>query len=142
MDHEAEKAAGSAVIPAATRVLLIKRGKPPSEGTWTFPGGRVVPSERLEDALVREVLEETGLVVAVDELVEVIEVIDERYHYVILDYLVHPTAGVEDLRAGDDAADARLVPLSELADYQVTDAVRRVIARALEIRAARNLERA
>ena len=70
------------------RVLLVRRGRPPGEGRWSLPGGRVEPGERLAAAVVRELLEETGLVVEVGPLVEVAEILDPPHHYVILDYAV------------------------------------------------------
>lgn len=56
------------LIPAAgviviheRRILLVRRGNPPQRGRWTVPGGRVEPGESLQEAAVREALEETGL---------------------------------------------------------------------------------
>ncbi|MGZ3473089.1 MAG: NUDIX hydrolase [Polyangiales bacterium] len=108
-------------------VVLIQRAHPPAQGTWSLPGGRVVGGERLEAALVREIVEETGLSIAVDRLIEVIEVIGESHHYVILDYAASLVGSLADLRAGDDAADARVVLVDELASYGVTEAVDRVV---------------
>jgi acetyl-CoA carboxylase carboxyl transferase subunit beta len=108
-------------------VVLIQRANPPAAGTWSLPGGRVVSGERLEAALVREILEETGLSIAVDRLIEVIEILGERHHYVILDYAASLIGPIAALRAGDDAADARIVALDELASYGVTEAVERVV---------------
>lgn len=51
----------SAGLVWRNRILLIKRGKPPSQGLYAFPGGRVEPGEPPIDAARREVLEETGL---------------------------------------------------------------------------------
>lgn len=112
-------------------VVLVQRGRPPAEGSWTLPGGRVHGGEPLEDAVRREIHEETGLRVEVAGLVEVIEILDDAHHYVVLDYLcrVRPGDAVSPV-AGDDAADARLVPVDAIGEYAVTDAVRRVIARA------------
>jgi ADP-ribose pyrophosphatase YjhB (NUDIX family) len=111
------------------RVLLIKRARPPSAGRWSLPGGRVEPGERLLDALARELHEEAGIWVRVGPLVMVVEVIEPPFHYVILDYMCELTGG--DLRAGDDASEAALVPASELAAYGVTDLVADVVTKAL-----------
>lgn len=108
-------------------VVLIQRAHPPAQGTWSLPGGRVVSGELLEAALVREIREETGLAITVERLIEVIEIVGESHHYVILDYAASLVGSLEDLRAGDDAADARVVPLDELASYGVTAAVDRVV---------------
>jgi ADP-ribose pyrophosphatase YjhB (NUDIX family) len=112
-------------------VVLIQRARPPAQGSWTLPGGRVAHGERLEDALVREVREETGLEVEVVRLVEVVEILEPPHHYVVLDYLARlarPGGGT--LVAGDDAADVRIVPVDELAAFSVTEAVARVVAAA------------
>ncbi len=122
-------AVGAVVVIDPQRFVLIQRGTPPNVGSWSLPGGRVSGAERLSAALEREVLEETGLVVAVGELIEVVELIGDDYHYVVLDYAARVVSG--ELVAGDDAADARIVHLDELASYGVTDLVDRVIRRAL-----------
>ncbi len=118
----------------AESVVLVQRGRPPAVGSWTLPGGRVQGGERLVDAVRREIHEETGLDVEVLGLVEVIEILAESHHYVVLDYACRArgTAGeiAAALIAGDDAQDVRLVPLDELDRYEPTDAVRRVIERA------------
>ena len=112
------------------RVLLIQRAHPPAQGRWSLPGGRVERGEALHAALAREMLEETGLVVEVGPLVEVVELIDPAYHFVVCDYLCARRGG--ELRAGDDASDARFVPVSELGSLGCTEKVIAVVARALE----------
>ena len=108
-------AVGAVVRDSKGRLLVILRGKEPARGCWSLPGGRVEPGETHEAAVVREVLEETGLAVRI-----VREVGTVRRHapgggtYVIRDFLAESTSdGVP--TAGDDADDARWVTAQELA---------------------------
>jgi 8-oxo-dGTP diphosphatase len=100
-------------------LLLIKRAHPPSAGSWSLPGGRVEPGETAPQAVARELLEETGLVVTVGELVgEVTREGPNGLIYLIKDYWVTPIGG--ELRHGDDADDAAWVPVSELDSRQLS----------------------
>lgn len=116
------------------RVLLVQRAKPPSVGRWTVPGGKVELGESLEEAALRELLEETGMTATLGPLVEVLDRVvrddDGRiaYHFVILDFVGSDPRGT--LCAASDSLDARFVPLAELDDYPLTDGLREVIARA------------
>lgn len=101
-----------AVIVDEGRVLLVRRGKEPMKGRWTLPGGLLELGESLHAGVVREVWEETGLIVEPVELVELLERIHRegervRYHYVIADYLCRVTGGA--LQAASDADEARWV---------------------------------
>ena len=122
-----------AVIVHEGRVALIQRGKEPLRGRWVIPGGTVELGESLEDAVVREVLEETGLEVRPEEVVLVFDRIlkDEtgvRYHYVIIDYRCRYLAG--ELVAGTDAAAAAWVRPEELPGYDVPELALRIIQEA------------
>jgi 8-oxo-dGTP diphosphatase len=110
-------------------VLLIRRGKEPLKGRWVVPGGTLELGETLEEALVREMAEETGLRVAVGEALTVFDRIERqegavRYHYVIVDYLCSYVSG-EALAASDAEAVAWVAP-EDLARYDMP-------AKALEV---------
>jgi len=104
------------------KVLLIRRGKEPLRGRWVVPGGTVEVGETLEEAVTREVLEETGLVVRPREVVTVFDRIERRdgevlYHYVIIDYVCDYVSG--ELRAGTDAEAAVFASPDELPAYDL-----------------------
>jgi ADP-ribose pyrophosphatase YjhB (NUDIX family) len=116
------------LAPDDGRVLLIQRGKPPGEGLWSLPGGRVEPGETIAEAVARELLEETGLVAEPIALVEIVERIGPAHHYVILAHLARATGGA--LAAGGDARDARWLTDAEVAARPTTDGLAAVIGRA------------
>jgi ADP-ribose pyrophosphatase YjhB (NUDIX family)/quinol monooxygenase YgiN len=128
---------GAIVVDGQRRVLLVKRANPPLAGRWSLPGGRVELGETLVEAVAREVLEETGLVVKVGPLVDVIDRIHRdsdgrvEYHYVLLDHLCQPAGGV--LRAATDAAEVTWAAAGDLGAYGIVAATRRVIEHALEM---------
>ena len=99
---------------------MIKRGHDPGAGLWSIPGGRIEPGETDAEALVREMIEETGLTVEVGRLIGRVQrpgvngaVIDIR------DYAATVTGGT--LRPGDDAADARWVAVGDMDSLEITD---------------------
>ena len=105
-----------AVIVDAGRVLLVRRGREPLKGRWSLPGGALEVGESLSAGLVREVREETGLLVEPVELIELLDRIHRegervRYHYVIADYLCRVTGGA--LRAASDADEVRWTERAE-----------------------------
>jgi mutator protein MutT len=105
-----------AVIVENGRVLLVRRGQEPLKGKWTLPGGILELGEALLEGVVREVREETGLVVEPVELVELLDRVHReddrvRYHYVIADYLCRVVGG--DLEAASDADAVRWVEREE-----------------------------
>jgi 8-oxo-dGTP diphosphatase len=124
-----------AVVVQDGRALLIKRRSEPAKGEWSIPGGAVEVGETIHDALVREVLEETGLVVEVKEPLAVLERIfrDEEgrfaYHYVLVDYRAVPKGG--ELRAASDAADARYFTTDELERLGLADITKSVVEKGL-----------
>jgi len=111
-------------------VLLIRRGKPPRRGEWSLPGGRIEPGERATEAALRELREETGVEARITGLVDVVDGLfpEAGRHYVLIDYAAEWLAG--EPVAGDDAAEARFVPLAEVGALVGWDETRRVIAEA------------
>jgi ADP-ribose pyrophosphatase YjhB (NUDIX family) len=105
------------------QVLLIRRAQEPLKGEWSLPGGAVELGETLEEAVCREVLEETGLVVEAIEAVKAFDRISRdaegrvRYHYVLVDFLCRIVggAGAEDkLACASDALEGRWASAEEL----------------------------
>jgi ADP-ribose pyrophosphatase YjhB (NUDIX family) len=119
---------GAIVFDGAGRVLLVERGKPPSAGRWSVPGGKLEPRETLAQAVAREVLEETGLIVEIGALACVLERIADDYHFVLLDYFARVTGGT--LAAASDARAARFVDPDELQALPLTEGLADVLVRA------------
>ena len=132
-----------AIILDGDYLVLVRRGKEPWRGLWTFPGGAVELGEPIREAVAREALEETGLLVEVGDVYTVIDNLVPgeggllRYHYVIVDFLARPVGGT--LRAGSDVDGARWAGLAELDQLEVTSKAEE-IARVLLARPA-NKER-
>lgn len=103
------------------RLLLIRRGRGPAQGSWSVPGGRVEAGELLAEAVVREVLEETGLEVVCGEIIGVVERFSDHGHYVIIDHRVTVLDPTQQPVAGDDAAAVAWVPLSDVADWDLVE---------------------
>lgn len=120
-----------ALIYEEDRILLVQRGKPPLAGYWSLPGGAVETGERVEDALKREVFEETGLDVSVDSIATVFERImpDEsgrcEYHYLLVDFFCTIQGG--EARPGDDSAAVSWFRISDLPSLPLTSGTLAVI---------------
>ena len=103
-------------------LLMIKRGKEPQEweGMWAFPGGFVDYGEDPEDAVIRELLEETGVVGKYPLALTILGKPgrDPRKHCVGLFYLVEVDSDSEPV-GGDDAIDAQWVPIHQLEQENV-----------------------
>src|SRR5262245_15689970 len=119
-------------------LVLIRRGKEPRRGEWSIPGGRLEWGETLHDALLREVREETGLIVEIGALIEVVDAISRNpageviRHYVLVDFVTRWVGG--ELCAGSDAAEARWVPYASLSEYSLWSETRRIIEAAARMR--------
>ena len=101
--------AGAVVHDGEGRLLLVRRAHEPGQGRWSLPGGRIEPGESAAEAAAREVLEETGLVVEVGEL---LATVDLWGGYRVHDFAAAVVGG--ELHAGDDASDARWCTADEV----------------------------
>lgn len=117
-----------AVIVHDGKIVLIKRANEPSRGKWTIPGGLVELAESPETAVIREAKEETGLDVDDPVLIDVVSNVDYdeeskvKYHYIIIDYLVHVMSG--EAKAASDAMELRWVPFGEVEELNLTASFR------------------
>lgn len=117
------------------KVLLVKRTRPPSQGLWALPGGKINLGETLQQAARREVKEETGLDILPCEPIYCFDVIDRdaggrvRFHYVIADLFAEYKGGR--LKAGDDAGDAGWFSLEELKKIEVNESTKMLVTKYL-----------
>jgi ADP-ribose pyrophosphatase len=122
-----------AVVFKDDRVLLVKRGNPPSQGVWAIPGGSVELGEPLKTAAEREVLEETGIVIEACDPVFSFESIhrdDEdrvRFHYYIVDLAARYISG--EPTAGDDALDVGWISRQGLGRLNVNPSTLKLLDR-------------
>jgi ADP-ribose pyrophosphatase YjhB (NUDIX family) len=123
---------GAVVLDRRERVLLVRRARPPSAGSWSLPGGHVEPGESLEAAVVRELREETALAVRVVCPLGVVTVKREGFAYEIHEHLAFPLDDDATPRAGDDAAEVRWADARELASLGLSPEARDVVASALD----------
>ena len=93
-------------------VLLIQRGTAPRKGEWSIPGGRIEAGETEAQAALRELGEETNVSADLLTKITALDADFEGYHYRLHDYLARWTSGAP--KAGDDADNARFIPMSEI----------------------------
>ncbi len=128
-------AVGALVIKGGA-VLLIKRGKAPSNGKWAIPGGSVELGETLQQAAEREIFEETGIRIRAAEPVYTFDFIERnrhsriRFHYVIIDLAAEYLSGR--IKPGDDADQAAWIPFAELEDLDMNIKTRSFLAEYLQ----------
>ncbi|RLF12005.1 MAG: hypothetical protein DRJ98_02065 [Thermoprotei archaeon] len=115
------------------RILMIRRRGEPDVGLWTIPGGLVELGEKVEDAAVREVEEETGIKVKLKRLLDVVNkiVLDEdgrvKYHFVIVDFLGEPLN--LQVKPSPEVLDAAWVKLSDLQTMPITSTLRELLTK-------------
>jgi len=133
------------VIVDRGRTVLIRRGTEPLLGEWSIPGGTIEIGETIEEAVRRELREETGLEVRVLELIELFDRIypqdgaadkkKPRFHFVIADYLCELVGG--EPRAGSDVTDLAFAREEELPQFHLTEKATSVLKKAFAMCRAR-----
>jgi ADP-ribose pyrophosphatase YjhB (NUDIX family) len=98
---------GGVVRDDAGRLLLVQRGHDPHRGLWSLPGGRIEAGESPEQAVVREVHEETGLAVAAQQVVGHVTIPGDGVVFDVVDLACSLTSAEQRPVAGDDAAAVR-----------------------------------
>ena len=125
-----------ALIFDGDAILLVERAGEPLKGYWSLPGGLLETGERIEDAVKREVREETGLLVECTYRFDLFERIMRdaegraEYHYVLVDYVCRVTGG--DLRPADDVSRVEWVAREKLRDYKITAGTLEAVERAYD----------
>lgn len=114
-----------ALVWRGDEILLIRRGKPPRQGHWSIPGGRIEFGELMRFAAAREVAEETGCEVEIADLCDVVDSVEEGIHAVLIDFNARWISG--EPVAGDDATEARFVKLDDIKQFVTWPETLRVI---------------
>ena len=113
-----------AILVRSGKILLVKRKNEPGTEKWSIPGGVVELGEETTSTVIREIQEETGLIVEKPVLIDVINDVELdpdgriKYQFVIIDYFLKIKGGR--LKAASDAAEAKWVLLSEVESYVLT----------------------
>jgi 8-oxo-dGTP diphosphatase len=126
----------SAAIFRDGKVLIVRRARPPARGVYTLPGGGVELGETLEEAVIREVREETALEVAPVALAGYRQAIarDEagriERHFVILPFAARWIAG--EVSLNEELAEAHWLAPAELTGLTTTEGLAQIITAAAQ----------
>ncbi len=118
------------------RILLIQRGTPPSKGQWSVPGGAIELGESFEDTAKRELDEECGVEIEVDDIFDVENFIirDEddniQYHYVVTYVTANYISG--NIRPGPEEMDVCWATKEELMSVDMNSITRGYMLKAFE----------
>lgn len=124
-----------AVVVRDGKALIVKRAHEPRKGEWSLPGGLLELGESLQDAVRREIKEETALDIEVGPVIETFDRVHRddagriRYHFVIVDFVGWPSGG--EAVPGSDAEGVAWVTAAEIDDYKVNSHAKDVILRGL-----------
>ena len=132
MNYKSPKLTVDGAILKGNKILLIKRKNEPFKGKWALPGGFVEYGERVEDTVVREIYEETGLKTKIRDFIGIYSDPnrDPRGHTITVVYFLDIKGG--ELKSGDDASDVKFFDLKDLPelsfdhDIIIKDILRRI----------------
>ena len=110
----------SAIVRRDDKYLLVKRGNPPSKDMYAFPGGKVDPGESLEQAALRELLEETGLYGHSPNLYREYDASSEGYHFQLYVFKVK-VDNFDNLQAMDDAKSLGWFSIAQAAELKMSE---------------------
>jgi mutator protein MutT len=125
-----------AIVAENGRVLMARRGKEPSYGLWSVPGGAVHLGEDLKAAARREIKEELGIEVELTDVIEIMERVTRdaggriQYHYVVIDYLARHVGG--EPTPSPEALEVRWIAPEDFPKYEMTRGTADIILRMLE----------
>jgi ADP-ribose pyrophosphatase YjhB (NUDIX family) len=125
-----------AIVVENGRVLMARRGKEPSYGLWSVPGGAVHLGEDLKTAARREIREELGVEVELTDVIELLERVTRdaegrvQYHYVIVDYLARLASG--EPRPSPEALEVRWIAPEEFPQFEMTRGTAEILLRIME----------
>lgn len=125
------------VVVRNHKALIIKRAHEPRKGEWSLPGGLLELGESLQDAVRREIKEETMLDVSVGPIIETFDRVHRddkgriRYHFVIVDFVCWSDHG--EAMPGSDADGVAWVSAGEIDEYKVNAHAKAVIEKGLKV---------
>lgn len=120
-----------AIVFKDDTILLVKRKNPPNQNQWAIPGGKVNYGEPLKNAVEREILEETGIVIHAQEPIYTFEVIETNatketsLHYVIIDFTAQYVSGLPS--ANDDAEQASWVSRDKFTLLEINNITKKLL---------------
>ena len=112
-----------AIIVGEQGLLLTRRDKDPGKGLWSIPGGVVEVGETKEQAILREVEEETGIKVEVREMIGTYDLIIKdsqnriKYHYLLIHFLTRALSST--IRPESPKVDVRWFKINQLPEKEI-----------------------